>query len=903
MQLLSTANAEQLQASKATIRAIRENARTMLAGSATGIQITARISEQIEAFMLERYRAACLALPVTQQRMLANHAAITVVGGSGRGELCPYSDVDLLFLYKPLARDPFASVVAQVIRDGWDAGLKIGHSVRTVDECIAIALTEQQVATSLVELRPLAGDAGLVSRMRSQFADRVVNRRVRAFINDCIVSRQAERQQYGGSPSILEPDVKRAAGGLRDVHLLRWIGFARYQTVDYDSLRLKGALNRDEARRLLEAYEFLSRVRVELHLAAGRESDLLTREEQRRIAAERKTVAPLGMKPVERFMQTYLQHATAIAEIVDRFVTRARPRFWIGALMEKALSRRAAGQFLLSPHSISFLARSRESALRQPEKVLELFRYVSRNGVDPTPETEVLIRNAVLHFPADVSVESTQIFQQILSSEKYLGATLRAMYRTGLLEWLIPDLRHSRCLIQFNQYHTFTVDEHSLRAVEAACSFMSQAGPLGQARAAIRQPATLNLALLLHDAGKGFERDHSEVGREIAMRTALRLKFPEAEKERLELLVQKHLLMAHLAFRRDTTDPAITVQFGKAVSTPETLRMLYILTAADLAAVGPGVWTEWKADLLTGLYEQTMHMVSGHKTWMNEEGIAAIKLQVADAFPHSASEDFRKVLREWAVEQLDSFSHQYLVITPVSRIVADLHSIRTLRPGEAFTAGSYERETRTVEYRVIADAVIAEGSFHKMAGVLSAKRLEVLSAVIETTSDGTVVDSFKVLDPDHEGAVPSWRIAEVTASLREAIRQRPDIPQLFRRNKVYGSDQKTTQLSDLPLHVAIDNQSSEYSTIIDIFAHDRPGLLHMLTRTLYELNLSVELAKISTQLDQVVDVFYVTTREGDKLKDDDELRQIRQTLQQGLEDFENAGHEIYTRDPTVKKTP
>jgi [protein-PII] uridylyltransferase len=890
-----TTSDDRIAAGKARVKSIRDEARAMLRGNATGIQVAARLAERIEQFLVELYRAACEPLSPHERRLVAEDAAMTFVGGSGRGELCPYSDVDLLFLYRPAAQEAFSRVVAQVIREGWDAGLRIGHAVRTVEETVQFARTEPQGATALVELRPLAGDAGLVERLRTQFRDRVIRRRLRGYFADCLAARAKEREQHGDSPSILEPDVKRSPGGLRDVHLLRWVAYGRFGTTDYDLLRLRNAIGRDDARHLLEAYEFLLKVRIELHFAAGRENDVLTREEQRRLTEERGIAGLPGVRPVERFMQTYLRHATTIAEITDRFVARHRPRSALGAAAETMLTRRAAGVFWLGPQTVAISPRFRESVAGSPERVLDLFRYVAKSGVDPTPETEDILRRHVPNWPADISPEAAAKFLTLLEFDRHLGKTLRAMYRTGVLEWLIPEMRHARCLIQFNQYHSFTVDEHTLRAVEAACRFAFAPGPIGQARKSIRQPAILNLALLLHDIGKGYERDHSDVGREIAGRVAARLRLQDADRERLEFLVHKHLVMVHLALRRDTTDPALALRFSHEVRSPETLRMLYVLSAADLAAVGPGVFTEWKADLLTDLYEQAMHILSGRSARADASGLAELKKQAAQAFVHSAGSAHRSDLETWAAGQFDAFSHQYLVTTPIPQMVADLQALRALQPGDVLTSGHYDPATRTTEYRVIASADVSDGCFHKMAGVLSAKRLEILGAVIETTAEGTVVDRYRVLDPDHDGPIPNWRIAEVTTALRDALRTGLDIPQLIRKHQPYGAGSRPAPVSDLPLQVSTDTQTSDRCTILDVFAHDRPGLLYMLTRTLYELGLSVDVAKISTHLDQVVDVFYVTTDDGKKIEDEPALRLIRDTLLDHLTEFEAEGYARFAR--------
>ena len=663
----------QLAAHKARVQAVREEARAMLAGNANGIQVAARIAERFEAFLVERYQAACAALPPKRQRLLAAGAAVTFIGGSGRGELCPYSDIDLLFLHRPQVAEPFAEVVAQVIRQGWDAGLKIGHSVRTVEETLRIAREEPQVATSLVELRPLAGDAALVERMRNLFRDRIVRRRQRNFVNDCLGARA---KRTGSAWRVAQHD--RAGCQTQPRRLARCASAALGLVLPASTRSITtccGCAGRSAAKMpgiCLKRMSFCCGFAVNCTCRPGGEHDLLTREDQQRIAETRGIAPQPGRKPVERFMQTYLGHATTIAEITDRFVTRHRPWSLARRMGERLLTRRASRVFHLGPHTIRVSPRAGESVLRSPERVLDLFRHVAKSGVEPTPETSELIRRHVPGLPAEVSVAAAEKFHAILSQDKHLGTALRAMYRTGVLEWLIPDLRHARCLIQFNQYHSFTVDEHCFQAVEAVSRFAADAGTLGEARRAVRRPVVLNLATLLHDIGKGFDRDHSEVGREIACRVAGRLRLPEEDRDRLAFLVHKHLNMAHLAFRRDTTDPNLAVRFSHEVGSPETLRMMYLLSAADLSAVGPGVWTAWKAELLTDLYGQAMHILSGNKPRLDAAGLAGLKDAAAQAFLHSVGQAHRLELAGWVTEHLDAFSPQYLAITPVSRVVCRL---------------------------------------------------------------------------------------------------------------------------------------------------------------------------------------------------------------------------------------
>ena len=454
-------------------------------------------------------------------------------------------------------------------------------------------------------------------------------------------------------------------------------------------------------------------------------------------------------------------------------------------------------------------------------------------------------------------------------------------------------MAHARCLLQFNQYHSYTVDEHTLRAVEAATRFTDVPGPLGNAYRAIQRKEILHLALLLHDLGKGFEEDHSEVGKAIAERIGLRLHLLEHRAQTLTFLVHQHLKMAHLAFRRDISDPAVLLPFSHSVGSPDTLRMLFVLTAADITAVGPGVWTDWKAELLSELYDGTMHVLSGRRLQIREEKrLQQIKDYVRSAIVPLKASQGEMGVGEWISRELDAFPPHYINEYTPEQIASDLDAIQHLEPGEFFVDGASDPETGTITYRLITHENSAAGCFHRMVGVLTAKRLEILSANISTSLDGYVVDRYRVIDRDYHGPIPDSRIEDVIQAIQSALQGETEVQPLFKRNTRFEL-QDPTDFSELPTRVSIDNNTSPRSTIIDVFAHDRPGLLYTATRTIFQLGLSVILAKIATHLDQVVDVFYVTDANGEKIEDGDRLRHIREHLFETIQEFERDGYLQY----------
>ncbi len=871
------------------VDAIRQMVRKRLDQLSTGIQASAALAQATEKFVIDRWNTAIEERAVGLRSRLEACAAIVAVGGSGRGDVAPYSDVDLLFLHTTESPQQFENCVAQVVRDCWDAGLKLGHSVRTPQDTLRTAKSDPQFATTLVDARCLWGSQDVVDRTLRLYQKSVLRNRRSQFIDACIVERDKERVTHGATVQQLEPDVKRSLGGLRDLHLIRWVGAAHYGTSDIDSLKLLGALSPDDARRLTLAHEYVTSVRHRLHLAAGRPQDVLTREDQLRIAEQRGIPGTAGQRPVERFMQEYFQHSMAIAEIAARFVQRHRRLPMAQRVVNFVMSHRVDDIYRVGPEFIDIPRRLRAKHCRTLEDILRLYVTAGLHRVKLSSSLAEDVKATAKNFSDEpLSVEASRLFLEFLSHPGQLGHLMRSLHDTGVLEAVLPALRHIRCLLQFNQYHSYTVDEHTLRTIEAAESFLLDTGPLGQAYREIPHKELLHLALLLHDAGKGFEEDHSEVGRRLAWEATQRLGLPEHQRDLLVFLVHRHLLMATLAFRRDTTDPEVLLNFNYEVGSPDALRMLFVLTAADISAVGPGVWNDWKGELLAALYDRSMIWLSG-KSYLFEE---PTRLQRTFADVQRQLNPTPEEADVWR-RRLEMLPTHYLLATPPERIAADLVITQRLAESDIAVESKYDSETRTVEYRVFVHESVSAGCFHKLTGVLSAKRMEILSAQICTTTDGLVIDSYRVRDHDHDGEVPDYRQTDVAKSVQQALRGELDVEKLFESRSRFASNIAQGPVSNLPMRVVIDNETSDKYTILDVFAHDRPGLLYRIARTLFEWQLSVVLAKISTHFDQVVDVFYITDSAGHKISDGERLKQLRDGLAQQIRKFE----ETHVLDP------
>ncbi len=868
---------------------IRERARQGL----SGLQLARETADTTEQLLLELLDFHLWSLDEQRRRTLEQNVALVALGGLGRREMAPYSDVDLLVLCPERASKRFADVLTAFVRDCWDAGLTLGHSFRTVSQTLADARTDPHLATALIEARHVWGAERLTAQLQRQFRRRLVVGRRSEFVAECIANRQEERLRHGATMQQLEPNVKRSVGGLRDLHLIRWIAFARFGRTDLQGLVEKGRLAPEEAAALEQAADYLWRVRFDLHLAAGKPQDVLTRRDQLRLARQYGVTGTASLLPVECFMREYFRQTAVVAECARHFVQLHRPVRLRERVRRFFTQHRAGRGLVVSSTDIDLQWPVRRVPLRSLEDVLHVYRLAALHRVDLSPRLERLIKQATAALDRSVSAEASRLFLDILSTPGNLASLLRSMYATGVLERLLPEIEHARCLLQFNQYHSYTVDEHTFRTLEALEEFEQSDSYLSLVYSQVHHKQLLHLALLLHDLGKGYERDHCEVGKELAERVAERFGLGRREREQLVFLVHRHLAMPHLEFWRDTTEPSVLVEFAREVGSAETLRMLFVLTAADLAGVGPGVWTSWKRDVLRSLFEKTLAILGGldpeqlHRRLVED---VARKVRQAIVPLASNSEGSEERLLRMIETELRSFSSYYLATTPPHQIATDLEALHRLQPGEILVDARYHADTHTVDYRIMTDQRHADGCFHRIAGALTAKRLTILSAAINTTTDGRVVDLFRVVDNDFAGPPPQSRMDDVSQAIRKVLRRELTVKDLFQQQKRFEPSDARVGLSNLPTRVVVDNDTSELCTVIDVFAHDRPGLLYTIARTIYQLGLSVDLAKIGTHFDQVVDVFYVTEKHGGKVRDEARLTLIQQTLEERLAEFEKAGH-------------
>ncbi len=832
----------------------------------TGVDLCRKGSDLRDEIILQLIREAAESSGI--EKGLADRLAFVAHGGYGRREVAPFSDVDLMILCPRLTVDAAKPLAERLFRDIFDAGLVLGHSLRTLDEACSLACDDAQICTSLIESRLLAGDQALFDTYRQKF-----DRRLRRNASRMLVATERERGQerirYGETVFMLEPNVKRSRGGLRDVQLLRWAGRIRYGHAEPSDLVRLGLLSQEDYEELVRATEYLLRLRNEMHFHSGKAGDVLSRSEQVRIAASLGYEATTGMLPVEQFMRDHFRQTTAVSHVVMRFLSKARSSARRAAWSTVLFGHKVGEGFRVGPTLIAASPRGRHRLSRDLGAVMQLLDLANLYDKRIEPETWELVRRSANQLPEELSPKAMKHFFSLINCPGRLGDLLRLLHEVHLLERFIPAYSHARGLLQFNQYHKYTVDEHCFRAVDIVSEMQWNQGALSQTYREIRRKHVLHLALLLHDLGKGYADDHAQVGARLAAENARLLGLPPEDAETVVFLVANHLTMNHLAFRRDTTDEELLVRFAVDVGSAERLKMLYVMTAADLGAVGPGVWDTWKEDVLTDLYRRVNRHLAGDPGQEYEEQLNARREEIRRLLSELGHDDVLPIV--------DSLPPALLGESTITQAASDLSLLSGLEAKNVDVLAAYQKETSTIRLTVATHEDVAPGIFHRLTGAISGRGLQILSAEINTLADDLVLDRFVVVDPDFAGQPPPERFEEIRRALAGSLQDQAGSTPSFRKTwRIGASGQPKMQIAKT--RIEVDNASSQRFTILDIFAVDQPGLLYAITKALFDMGLQVGRAKIGTYLDQVVDVFYLTDASGKKIETETRIQQIRTRL-------------------------
>ena len=849
--------------------AIRKSHDRQLAGP----QVSAKLASLTDMVVQRLFDSTLAQLEPAQANALRNDVALVGLGSYARRQCSPFSDVDLMILYQNQSKEEIAAQLRPLTQGVFDIGLQLGHSIRTPAENNQLARADVVICTSLIDARLLIGNRDLFETFRSSFAT-MVRKNSKSLCRSFLDARAEERNQYGETVYLLEPHVKRSRGGMRDMNLLRWLSFAEHGIADPDRLHLEGALSKFDYKRLLSARDFLLRLRNEMHFHAGSSHDLLNRAEQLRVAEWHGHTHRSGLLPVEHFMRDYFRHTNHIWQLVRRRDASMQVVSTVTRVLEPVLGR-TVDDYRVGIKSISATPSGMLKLKDNLGEVLRLIELSATKGkhLDHAVWSTLLLASP--EFKGDVSDEVNQQFYDLLSNSQAVGEMLRVLHELGYLEKIVPAMKHARCLLQFNQYHKYTVDEHSLRAVRKAAEFADRQDALGAAYRDVEDKRVLHLALLLHDLGKGFEEDHSEVGKRIAEETGALLKLEEQTTADVAFLVHQHLVMAHLTFRRDTSDERLIQSFARDVGTVERLRMLFVLTCADLAAVGPGVLNNWKVDLLADVFARSAACLQGDDSSVAASKLSAYREAVLSALTAEERAD------SWFNRQIEVLPTSFLAGSDVADTVLALRRFRALKNLDADAWCTYSPETKTLEFTAGVSRGSGRGGFSSMAGALSSAGLEIHSAGTDLLADGLLMLRYVVTDPTSPDGTTEQRQEEVCRALIASVdaEEPPKFP------AVWGADQQeaSIQLSALPNEVRIDTEISDEFTIVEVFTFDRRGLLYKIARKLHDLELVISHAKIGTYLDQVVDVFYVTDRAREKVVDPRRLGELRDELLEVIE--------------------
>ncbi|HAP07304.1 MAG TPA: [protein-PII] uridylyltransferase [Planctomycetaceae bacterium] len=867
---------QRIQQRKAELSVIRSELRQQRDGGTGGIACSHWLSDRIDRFVCDSFRQSTALF----QDSLSAAWALLAIGGNGRRRPAPWSDIDLLVICDPRLQSALQPLVDVAMRDLWDAGVQPACTMKTIDEACDYATKDVQFATSVMEPRLLAGSAEMATRFSQQISGRALHADASGLILQLQESRRSEWIARGNSVNQLEPDVKRSPGGLRDIQLLRWVSFLRHASPEPEILQQAGDISERELLELRQADQFLTLIRLDLHLLQNLKQDVLTRELQLKISEQRGILGTDQARPVEVFMQQYFGHTSKVAAIARRVADVPRPLTLLQRLRNRFLPVLSRHGYQLLDGALHLNA-AQLRTLQDPTIILTVFSEAAANRVRLAPEAIREITASTERLTDEPTYEQSEQFRELLRDVGGLSVTLRTMAETRFLEWLIPAFREIRNLMQFNQYHSFTVDEHTLKTIDEVAQFASEKTAVGSAYQEIRHRATLHLALLMHDIGKGRAGDHSIIGEQIAAMTAERLQLAANKRSMLMFLVRYHLIMPDLALRRDITDRIVLLDFARLVGAPELLRMLYCLTVADIRAVGPEVWTDWKGDLLADLYNRASLILSGRPyNHLERERIQKIRAAVRQSFLPAAGQQSATAEEwgQWADNELDSLPPLYLMNQQPERIARDLAVIQLLDGRDVKIEGEYDPELEIVSYRVYAPQRFASGSFHFVAGILSAMGMDIKDALICTSKRGFVISLFRVADRNFSGGVPHSRIEDVAVVIGDVLTARRKPEAVFRRSSLIRLlGQRAVIMRQAP-KVMVDNDCSQQYTVIDVFAMDTQGLLFTLAQTIHEHGLTVHLARIATSVDQVVDVFYVLDENGHKLEDPERISQLRTSL-------------------------
>jgi [protein-PII] uridylyltransferase len=869
---------------KAALARGREQAEVLLLKDRRGRRCAERLCFMQDEIIRLLFELAEKRLYPAQNPSKAERVAIVATGGYGRGILAPGSDIDLLFLlpYKQTAWSE--SIAEAILYCLWDMGLKVGHATRSVNECIVQSKADMTIRTAILEARYLLGDRKLYDELMLRFDKEVVRGTANEFVAAKLAEREERHRRAGQSRYLVEPNVKDGKGGLRDLHTLYWIAKYVYRVQEREELIAHGVYDRREYTRFRRCGDFLWAVRCHMHFVSSRAEERLSFDIQREIAVRLGYTEHPGLRDVERFMKHYFlvakdvgdltailcaaledSHAKAMP-VLSRMMARLRPR------PRRELSE--SEDFIVDYNRIN-VADAGVFA-RDPVNLIRIFYLAQKYNLAFHPDALRLATRSLKLIDGKLrgDGEANRLFVEILTSRNAPEIVLRRMNETGVLGHFVRAFGRIVAMMQFNMYHHYTVDEHLIRCIGILSDIeagRSADTPFANELMRTIQPQNrtlLYIALFLHDIAKGRIEDHSVVGARIARRFCPRLSCSPAETETVAWLVEKHLVMSSVAQSRDLSDRITIQNFADVVQSVERLKLLAILTTADIKGVGPGVWNGWKAQLLRTLYYESEPVLTGGFSEVNRAQRVAI-----------AQAALKAELADWGGERLDAYvARHYPAYWLKVDLPQQLAHARFLRANEEAgkslaTAVGLDAGRGVTELTVFAPD--HPWLLSIIAGACAMSGSNIVDAQIFTTTDGFALDTIAVSRAFERDEDEARRAARVADTVEQALRGTIKLPEMVATRLLPKGRYRAFALEP---EVMINNQWSNRYTMVEVTGLDRPGLLFELTTALSKLNLNIASAHVATFGERVVDVFYVTDLLGAKITSPTRQAAIKRAL-------------------------
>jgi [protein-PII] uridylyltransferase len=864
------------------LEAVREElARRHFAG-AGGMEIVREYTGCVDRMMRALYRHADHHHSRRFSR-LNQRIAVVARGGYGRGELNPQSDIDLLFLhdYKP---GPYVEVVTEIILHAlWDAGLTVGQVVRNVRECVRAAGDDLKEKTAMLDIRLLAGDEKLWAVLDKALIDEVLNRNQQKFFQAKLKESRDRHRHYGDSIYLLEPQLKEGEGGLRDLHTALWLAKVKYKVHSLSELVQKAIISEPELEDVVRAQDFLYRVRNSLHFLSGRHHDQLTFEYQERIAPLLGFISTDGSGSASsELMRAYYAQAAAIHRFSEGLIARVTEDPAVGRFMRRTGGRKIRPGVLIQGRLLAIA--EKDFFARAPINLITIFADCQAHGVELSGSAYQQVRDnlGLIDDAFRCDPRSGMALMGIMSGRQGVAETLEAMHRAGVLGAVIPEFGNLYARVLHDLYHIYTVDRHSLAAVRElerlrGGEFKDTNPLLTEVAREVTALPLIFLALVLHDIGKGHGHDHHERGALLTAEVSRRLGLDAEETDLVVFLVRNHLLMSQVAQKGDVEDVSTVEEFVRVAGSIDRLKALYLMTFADMRAVAPNVYNNWRDMLLSDLYMRALKILEqGHREAVDPaRRLALVKAAVRE----------RIGARGAAPQELTSFLElmpdRYFLTVPEDDIPTHYDLMRVL-DGRALVCR--HRHFPELEFSEFIVATRDQpGLFSKIAGVLTANNLNILSARITTRADGVALDVFRVSHGTGGMTMEEERWLRVERDLEAVLAGQRDLEGMVaatQRSRVAG--RKFTRR--VATEITVDNRSSEQYTVVDVFTQDRVGLLFAITHTLFKLGMVIHLARISTNADQALDVFYISDADGEKVVELEAMRRLRAALLEQLDD-------------------